>query len=127
MPRTVYGYISTGHADEAEIERLHDQLTQHARAKGLTLAEIFVDRRMPPGRIIRPGLTVLLDAVIRSEAAGVLVADLDHLSSLPAVRRAIEVQIEILGAELLTTAARPDVAVATSPQTAPAIPLQRPA
>jgi hypothetical protein len=127
MPRTVYGYISSEHADEAEIDRLHDQLTQHASAEGLTLAEIFVDRSMPPGRIIRPGLTVLLDAVIRSEAAGVLVANLDHLSSLPAVRRAIEVQIEILGAELLTTATQPGGTDATGPQTRAGIPQQRPA
>ncbi|ABD12249.1 hypothetical protein CcI156_05800 [Frankia sp. CcI156] len=100
--RTVYGYISSEHADEAEIDRLHDQLTAHAQAEGLALAEIFVDRSIPPGRIVRPGLTVLLEAVMRSEAAGVLVASLDHLSPLPAVRQAIEVEIEVLGARVLT-------------------------
>ncbi len=102
--RTVYGYISSEHADEAEIDRLYDQLTAHAQAEGLALAlaEIFVDRSIPPGRIVRPGLTVLLEAVMRSEACGVLVANLDHLSPLPAVRQAIEVEIEVLGARVLT-------------------------
>ncbi len=29
-PAPVYGYISLEHADEAEIDRLTDQLTKHA-------------------------------------------------------------------------------------------------
>ncbi|WP_462186620.1 MULTISPECIES: recombinase family protein [unclassified Frankia] len=101
MPQTIYGYICIEHADEAEIDRLDDQLTAHARAEGLALAEIFVDRCMPPGRIVRPGLTVLLEAVKRSEVAGVLVVSLDHLSPLPAVRQAIEVEIEGLGGRVI--------------------------
>jgi hypothetical protein len=103
---TVYGYISSGHADEAEIDRLHDQLTAHAESEGLALAEIFVDRGIRPGRTVRPGLTVLLEADMRSEASGVLVANLDHLSPLPAVRRAIEVEIEVLGARRNISTAR---------------------
>jgi hypothetical protein len=122
-PARVYGYISSEHADEAEIDRLHDQLTAHAQAEGLALAEIFVDRCMPPGRIVRPGLTVLLEAVMRAEAAGVLVISADHLSPLPAVRRAIEVEIEVLGARVLTTTA-PSTTSDTTPQ---AIPSPRPA
>jgi len=98
----VYGYIRSEQGDESEIDRLHDQLTAHAQAEGLALAEIFVDRSIPPGRIVRPGLTVLLEAVMRSDASGVLVANLDHLSPLPAVRQAIEVEIEVLGARVLT-------------------------
>lgn len=123
--RTVYGYISSEHTDEAEIDRLHDQLTAHARAEGLALAEIFVDRCMPPGRIVRPGLTVLLEAVMRSEASGVLVVSADHLSPVPAVRRAIEVEIEVLGARLLTTTAQPTPDKAATPSASPAIPSPR--
>lgn len=121
---TVYGYISLEHADETQISRLHDQLTDHARAEGLALAEIFVDRCMPPGRIVRPGLTVLLDAIVRADGASVLVASLDHLSSLPAVRRAIEVQIEVLGAHVLTAAA-PEAGCIPDGGQAPTIPVPR--
>jgi hypothetical protein len=103
--RTVYGYISVEHTDEVVIDRLHDQLTDHAHTEGMSLAEIFVDRCMPPGRLARPGLNVLLDTVMRS-GGDVLVIDIDHLSSLPAVRRAIEVEIEFLGARLHTVTAR---------------------
>ncbi|MCK9928241.1 recombinase family protein [Frankia sp. Mgl5] len=101
MPQTVYGYVSLEDDDEVEVERLHDALTAHAKAAGLPLAEIFVDRNTPPARIVRAGLTVLLDAILRREDCGVLVASPDQLSALPAVRRAIEVEIEGLGGSLL--------------------------
>ncbi|WP_261575740.1 hypothetical protein [Frankia gtarii] len=67
----------------------------------MTLAEIFVDRNTPPARVVRAGLTVLLDAILRREDCGVLVASPDQLSTLPAVRRAIEVEIQGLGGSLL--------------------------
>lgn len=101
MPHIVYGYVSLEDDDEAEVERLHDELTAHAEAEGMALAEIFVDRNTPPARVVRAGLTVLLDAILRQQDCGVLVASPDQLSTLPAVRRAIEVEIEGLGAELL--------------------------
>lgn len=106
MSQTVYGYISLVNDDETHIERLHDQLTAHARVEGLTLAEVFVDRCTAPARIVRPGLTVLLEAVMRTEGCGVLVISPDHLSPVPAVRHAMEVEIEILGAQVLTTTIR---------------------
>jgi hypothetical protein len=89
------------------------------------LAEIFVDRCTPPGRIVRPGLTVLLEAVMRSEACGVLVVSLDHLSPMPAVRQAIEVEIEVLGARILTTTAPSRCPVISGRPQPPAIPLPR--
>ncbi|WP_322750891.1 MULTISPECIES: recombinase family protein [unclassified Frankia] len=87
-----------------DLNRLHAQLTDHARTEGMSLAEVFVDRCVPPGRLVRPGLNVLLDTVLRT-GGDVLVLDADHLSSLPAVRRAIEVEIEVLGARLHTVTA----------------------
>ncbi|KJE21186.1 hypothetical protein FF36_04526 [Frankia torreyi] len=117
--RAVYGYIGVDHTDEAVIDRLHDQLADHAREEGMNLAEVFVDRCVPPGRLVRPGLSVLLDTVLRARG-DVLVIDVDHLSSLPAVRRAIEVEIEVLGARLHTvTAPRADQHQVT-PQSQPA-------
>ncbi|EFC79669.1 hypothetical protein FrEUN1fDRAFT_7206 [Parafrankia sp. EUN1f] len=101
MPRTVYGYISLEGDDESAIERVHDLLTAHAQAEGLALKEIIVDRDTPPGRIIRAGLTVLLDTLLRTEGCGVLIAGPDQLSSIPAVRRTIQRQIENLGATVL--------------------------
>jgi len=97
---TVYGYISLQHDDEDEITALHDQLTAYAKDEGLALAEIYVDRNVMPGQIIRPGLTVLLDAVVRTDGCGVLTPTANHLSSSQAVRRAIEMEIEILGGRL---------------------------
>ncbi|MBL7499782.1 recombinase family protein [Frankia sp. CNm7] len=123
--KVVYGYISLEHADEAEIDRLHDQLARHARAEGLALAEVFVDRCVPPGRIVRPGLTVLLETVRRSEASGVLVMDVDHLSPLPAVRRAIEVEVETLGAQVFTATAPPAGHSQADPRTRAASPSLR--
>ncbi|ESZ99805.1 hypothetical protein ThrDRAFT_04776 [Frankia casuarinae] len=69
---------------------------------------MFVDRNMPPGQLIRPGLTLLLDAVRRADGAIVIVPDLYHLSSLIAARRAIEAEISEAGARLIATAAAGD-------------------
>jgi len=108
MPGTVYGYIRLEDEDEAEVDRLHDLLSAHAAAGGQALADVFVDRSMPPGQLIRPGLTLLLDAVRGADAATVIVPDLDHLSSLLAARRAIEAEISEAGARLIATAAAGD-------------------
>ncbi|ADP78954.1 recombinase family protein [Pseudofrankia inefficax] len=116
--RTVYGYISVEHTDEAVIERLRTRLTEHARAVGMSLTEIFIDRCVPPGRVVRPGLNVLLDTILRS-GGDVLVIEVDHLSSLPAVRRAIEVEIEVLGARLHTATAPKAGEHQVGPQTRP--------
>lgn len=102
MPQTAYGYLSLEDDDETEVERLHNLVTAFARAEGMAISEIYVDRNMPSGRIVRPALTVLLDAVLRVEHSLVLVPTPDHLSNLPPIRRAIEVEIEGLGARVVT-------------------------
>jgi hypothetical protein len=84
----------------------------------MSLAEVFVDRCVPPGRLVRPGLSVLLDTVLRA-GGDVLVIDIDHLSSLPPVRRAIEVEIEVLGARLHTVTAPRADQHQVNPQTPP--------
>ncbi|ORT46781.1 hypothetical protein KBI5_23310 [Frankia sp. KB5] len=89
------------HDDEAEISRLHDAITVRAEAEGLALAEIYVDRNMPPGRLIRPGLTVLLERLRQHEGSWLVVPTLDHLSSWPVVRRAIEMEVQLLSARVL--------------------------
>lgn len=93
MPTTVYGYIRLEGDDEAEVDRLHDQLTAHATAEGWHLADVFVDRTMPSARIVRPGLTRLLEAVRATDDCAVLVADYSQFSTLPAARRAIEEEL----------------------------------
>ncbi len=97
----MYGYISLQHDDEDETAALRDRLTVYAEAEGLALVEIYIDRNVRPGQIIRPGLTVLLDAVLRTEGCGVLVPTVNHLSPASAVRRAVEVEIELLGGRLM--------------------------
>lgn len=101
MPTTVYGYICLEDDDEPRVDRLHDHLTAHAAAEGWALAEVFVDRNMPPGRIVRPGLTVLLEVVGRTDGCAVLVASLEHLSSSTPIRQAIEVEITSAGGRIL--------------------------
>jgi DNA invertase Pin-like site-specific DNA recombinase len=102
VPAIVYGYIRLDGDDHQEEDRLHDLLVAHAAAQGLALADVFVDRHMPPARIVRPGLTELLTKLGRNEGSGVLVANLDHLSPSLAVREAIAVEISSVGGQVLS-------------------------
>lgn len=103
MSTTVYGYIRLEDDDRDDENRLHDQLTAHAAAEGLALADVFVDRHMPPGRIVRPGLTELLARLRRTEGPAVLVTDLDHLSPSAPIRQAIESEISNAGGRVLAS------------------------
>ncbi|WP_045877682.1 recombinase family protein [Pseudofrankia sp. DC12] len=105
MPTTVYGYIRREDDNEAEVDRLHDQLTAHAATAGWHLAEVFVDRCMPPARIVRPGLALLVDTIRAAEDCAVLVVDDSHFSTLLPVRRAIEEEIAGTGCPVLAVAA----------------------
>ncbi|TCJ40101.1 recombinase family protein [Parafrankia sp. BMG5.11] len=107
MLGTVYGYIRLDGDDQAEEDHLHDQLSDHATAQSLVLADVFVDRNTPPARIVRPGLTELLVRLRRIEGCGVLVASLDHLSPSLPVRQAILVEISNVGGQVLEVATRP--------------------
>jgi len=44
---------------------------------------------------------VLLDAVVRTDGCGVLVPTANHFSSSQAVRRAVEVEIGLLGGRIM--------------------------
>lgn len=105
MSTTVYGYIRLNGDDRQEEDRLHDLLAAYAAAEGLALADVFVDRHMPPARIVRPGLTELLAKLGRREGGGVLVASLDHLSPSLPVRQAIVVEIGSAGGRVLAVEA----------------------
>lgn len=110
MSTTVYGYIRLEDDDRDDEDRLHDQLEAHAAAEGLTLADVFVDRNMPPARIMRPGLTELLVKLRHTESPTVMIADLDHLSPTAPVRQAIESEINNAGGQVMaldTAATRP--------------------
>ncbi|MCM3884301.1 recombinase family protein [Frankia sp. R82] len=102
MGRTwAYGYLSLTGDDKQEISKLHRQVTVFADAESYTLAEVYVDRNMPPGRLIRPGLSVLLDCLRAREGCCVIVPTSDHLSTWAAIRKAIEMEIQLLGGTLL--------------------------
>ncbi|CAI7977268.1 conserved hypothetical protein [Frankia sp. Hr75.2] len=102
-----YGYICLQHDDEDEITELHDQVTAFAEAEGLALQEIYVDRNVRPGQTVRPGLTVVLDAVVRSEAGCVVVVPTGaHLSPEERVRGAMEVEIGMLGGRIVVVDSR---------------------
>jgi hypothetical protein len=103
---TVYGYIALDHDDETEIERLFDQLTDHATAEGLELVEVYVERNTQPDLIIRPALSVLLAAVVRSAGCGVLVPTPAHISPIDSVRKAIETEVELSGGTMMMLAGR---------------------
>ncbi|KDA44536.1 recombinase family protein [Frankia sp. BMG5.23] len=105
MSMTVFGYIRLEDDDEAEEDRLHDLLVAHAVTEGLALADVYVDRHIPPARIVRPGLTELLARLQRTEGSGVLVATVDHFSTHPSVREAIEVEIGNAGGTVLVVEA----------------------
>lgn len=93
-----YGYICLQHDDEDVITELHELVTAFAEAEGLALQEIYVDRNVRPGQTVRPGLTVVLDAVARCEAGCVVVVPtMAHLSPDERVRGAMEVEIGMLG------------------------------
>jgi hypothetical protein len=64
--------------------------------------------------------------VLRTEGCGVLVVNPEHLSPSPPVRRAIEVEIDVLGSRVLTVTATAPVEGAATPA-ADLIPGQRPA
>ncbi|ABD10277.1 hypothetical protein CcI156_12590 [Frankia sp. CcI156] len=105
MSATVFGYIRLEDDDEAEEDRFHDLLVAHAVAEGLKLADVYVDRHMPPARIMRPGLTELLARLQRPPGSGVLVVTAEHLSTSPQVRKAIEVEIGNAGGAVLVVEA----------------------
>jgi hypothetical protein len=98
---TVYGYISLEHDDEHEVDRLHDLMAAFARAQDMEIIETYVDRNTPTGRVVRPGLAVLLDAILHGEDSLVLIPTPGHLSTVPPVRRAIEIEIESLGGRVV--------------------------
>jgi len=99
---SAFGYICVQHENEDEITALHDQVANYTSANHLNLVEVYVDRNVWPGQVIRPGLTVLLDAVVRSEGCVVVVPSAAHLSPEGAIRRAVEVEIQMLGARTVT-------------------------
>ncbi|MCK9928851.1 hypothetical protein MXD62_16975 [Frankia sp. Mgl5] len=102
-----YGYICLQHDDEDVITELHELVTAFAEAEGLALQEIYVDRNVRPGQTVRPGLVVLLDAVVRCEAGCVVVVPMGaHLSPEERVRGAMEVEMEMLGGRIVVVDSR---------------------
>ncbi len=101
---SAFGYIAVQHADEAEIEQHHDQLTSYAQDQGFHLVEIYVDRRIIPGSLLRPGLDVLITRLKEYDSAHVLVPTADHLSPATSVRTAILAHLSALGAVVVVTA-----------------------
>ncbi len=96
-----YGYISLANDDDDEILKLHRKITDYAEIESYVLTEIYIDRNMPPGRLIRPGLTVLLDCLRQYEGCSVVVPTVDALSTWVAIRKAIEMEIQLLGAKMV--------------------------
>ncbi|WP_322763395.1 recombinase family protein [Frankia sp. Cr2] len=98
--RPTFGYISVEDDNEAEIERLHEDLTAFAVAEGLRLEEIFVDRNIRPTRLVRPGLDMVLSHV-RQTGAVVLVPSEMHMSTWSVVREAIVAEVKSLGGAVM--------------------------
>ncbi|ABD11747.1 hypothetical protein ThrDRAFT_01163 [Frankia casuarinae] len=96
-----YGYFSLTAEDDDEVSRLNRQVKDYADAESYVLAEIYVDRNMPPGRLIRPALTTLLDCLRHDDRCSVIVPSADHISPWPLIRKAIAMEIQLLGAKLV--------------------------
>ncbi len=96
-----FGYIAVQHADEAEIEQFHDRIMACAEEHGLTIVEIYVDRRIIPGSLLRPGFDTLVGDLKRYSQSRVLVPTADHLSPAPSVRAAFLAVLTELGAALV--------------------------
>ncbi|MCM3920615.1 recombinase family protein [Frankia sp. AiPs1] len=96
-----FGYIAVQHADEAEIEQFHDQLMAYAESHELVVIEIYVDRRIIPGSLLRPGFDSLVGELKRHSQSRVLVPTADHLSPAPSVRAAFLAVLTELGAALV--------------------------
>lgn len=96
-----FGYIAVQHADEVRIEQFHDQLMAYAEGHGLTVVEIYVDRRVLPGSLLRPGFDTLVGDLKRYSQARVLVPTADHLSPAPSVRAAFLAVLTELGATVV--------------------------
>ncbi|SNQ48967.1 conserved hypothetical protein [Frankia canadensis] len=101
---SAFGYIATQDANETEIEEHLDHLTTYAQAHRLHLIEVYVDRRIIPGSLLRPGLEVLIRELKAYEGARVLVPTADHLSPAISVRTAIVAHLSALGAAVVVTA-----------------------
>ncbi|CAO5183443.1 Resolvase/invertase-type recombinase catalytic domain-containing protein [Frankia sp. AiPs1] len=101
---SAFGYIAVQHADETEIDEHLDQLTAYAEAEGFHLVEVYVDRRIIPGSLLRPALEVLITQLKQHEGARVLVPTPDHLSPAASVRTAILSHLHALGAAVVVTA-----------------------
>lgn len=99
-----FGYIAVQHADEAEIEQFHDELMAYAKDHTLAIVEIYVDRRIIPGSLLRPGLDILISSLKEYDSARVLVPTADHLSPADSVRTAILAHLTALRAVVVVTA-----------------------
>lgn len=96
-----FGYISVQHSDKVRIEQFHDQITAYAEGHDLTIVEIYVDRRVLPGSLLRPGFDTLVGDLKRCSQARVLVPTADHLSPAPSVRAAFLAVLTELGATVV--------------------------
>lgn len=99
--QTAFGYIRIGHAGDNEIHNLRDMISEYAAAEGMRLVTIYVDQETPSTDIGRPGLTILLEAVGRSDRAVVLVPDMTHLSHALDVRRIIGEKVTAFGGAIM--------------------------
>ncbi|SNQ46599.1 putative Histidine kinase-like ATPase domain-containing protein [Frankia canadensis] len=109
MTRSAFGYIRRDDANDEEINRVHDVLTGHARREGLALVEVYVDRNTPSDQLVRAGFSVLLEELRRYDAAIVLVAGAEHLSTSPPMRRALEGEIVDCGGAVQIAALPPSL------------------
>jgi hypothetical protein len=100
MCRRAYGYIRSACNDMREIERLEREMRLHALRRGLTLVDVFTDKRVASTALVRQGFTALLDSLKAAAPPIVFVPSLLHLSCQPALRAELELLIRDQGAAL---------------------------
>ena len=77
----VYGYLLAGTPDEIQIGLWRKEIGYFCRGHGYRLALVFVDRGVPHDHVTRPGFTGLLDVLALEGSHGVVVPNIEHLST----------------------------------------------
>ncbi|ONI85697.1 hypothetical protein ALI22I_28460 [Saccharothrix sp. ALI-22-I] len=99
--QVVWGYLHTEQADEIEIAALRHEIAAFCRRRGLKLAGVRIDRRLPTDQIVRPGFSALLEVLELRESYGVVVPHLDRLSEEVNARALLTQRIKHTATELI--------------------------
>lgn len=97
---TVAGYVRTN-GKPAKVRSECKRIQSYCDKHGFTLAQTFIDHRVPSATLIRPGLTALVDVLQLPDIAAAVVPSPHHLSWNPDLFEVIRQRICRTGARLI--------------------------